>query len=228
MVDLTEWVRTRAQRVKNPSRRTPDRETTFNDADNIEKQLQEDGYKIWGWVIYRCTYESDKEWEAFMTRLRSTIHNTLEINNALDVLENLDYRVFEDKALFDKASPAGIREHFEEWTTTALHHEQGPEAVYSRDSQRYNYCLHIDQAALVSVLSAPDPLEDYLSNGFVNLVCLHIRGGMRVEHTEGRDERDCCWMRISYLDLMSTWYNFFRAQGSWFAGYRVPPEVSRP
>lgn len=46
MVDLQEWARTRAQRVRNPSRRKPDMETEHNKADKIERQLQRDNYKI--------------------------------------------------------------------------------------------------------------------------------------------------------------------------------------
>ena len=70
MIDLEEYIRNRAQRFINPSQREPDRETAFNNADNIERQLQEDGHKIWGWVIYRCTYKSDEEWVQFMDRIR--------------------------------------------------------------------------------------------------------------------------------------------------------------
>jgi hypothetical protein len=69
--NLRAYVRSRAQRVKNPSRRTPERETVFNNADNVERQLQEDGHKIWGWVIYRCTYANDEtgrsSWLVFAT-----------------------------------------------------------------------------------------------------------------------------------------------------------------
>jgi hypothetical protein len=52
-------------------------------------------------------------------------------------------------------------------------------------------------------------------------------GGMRPEHTEGREERDLCWMRITYQDLMVGWYSQLRPQGSWGNEYRVPPEVAR-
>ncbi|KAK8204640.1 hypothetical protein M8818_005080 [Zalaria obscura] len=148
MVDLAEWVRTRAQRVKNPYQRTPDRETYHNNADNVERQLQEDGHKIWGWVIYRCTYENDREWEEFMARLRFYIRDTLEFDNGVDMLGSLDYHVFEDRTLFDNAHPSTIRDHFEEWTGTAPLREQGIEARQVERSQRYNFCLHVDQAAL--------------------------------------------------------------------------------
>jgi hypothetical protein len=39
-------IRDRTQRPKNPSQCTPDREMAFNNADNIERQLQEDLHKI--------------------------------------------------------------------------------------------------------------------------------------------------------------------------------------
>ena len=32
--------------------------TRLNNADNIERYLQEDSHRTWGWVIYRCTYGS--------------------------------------------------------------------------------------------------------------------------------------------------------------------------
>lgn len=110
MIDLEEYVRNRAQRVNNPSKRTPDRETAFNNADNIERQLQQDGHKIWGWVVYRCTYKSDEEWARFMDRLRYYIRSTLQFDNALDLETSLDFRVFEDSKHFDGARPFVIRE----------------------------------------------------------------------------------------------------------------------
>lgn len=225
VVDLAEWVRTRGQRVQNPSRRTPDRSTDFNNADKVERQLQEDGHKIWGWIIYRCTYESDKDWEEFLNRLRFYIHETADFHNGLDMLESLDYHIFEDRNLFDGAHPSTICEYFKQWTVTAPQQEQGSEA---KSSQRYRYCLHVDQTALLSVINGSAPPEDNLGDGFVNLVCLPgWWGGLRPEHTEDRDEREHCWMRVEYSSLMLGWYSLFRGQSSWFTEYRVPPEIGR-
>lgn len=95
-------------------------------------------------------------------------------------------------------------------------------------SQRYNYCLRVGEEALQSVINGPAPPADNLGNSFVNLVCRRILGGMRPEHTFGRDEKDPFWMRITYQDLTATWYNQFRPQGSWGNEYRAPPEVARP
>lgn len=162
-----------------------------------------------------------------MTRLRYYIEDTLRFDNALDMLPSLDYTIFEDRDKFDKAHPSVIKDHFQEWVLTAPEREQGHDK-HSSLTQRYNYCLHVDEAALQSVISGPAPPADEPGDGFVNLVCLNILGGMRPEHTEDRDERDHCWMRINYQYLMVTWYAFFRRQGSWFTAYMIPPEISRP
>jgi hypothetical protein len=47
IADFLIRIRDSAQRLKSPSQSTPDRETVFNNADNIGSQLQEDGHKIW-------------------------------------------------------------------------------------------------------------------------------------------------------------------------------------
>lgn len=227
MSSAHDFFRTRIRQLKNPSQRTPDRETTLNNADNVERQLQQDNHRVWGFVIYRCTYESETQWAEFMNRLNFYIEDTLRFDNALDMKSSLDYQVFEDAERFDKAHPSVIRESFSQWAETAPQREQG-EGKFAGRSQRYDYCLHVDQEALLSVISGPAPPVDNLSGGFVNLVCRKVLGGMRPEHTEGREERDWCWMRITYQNLMVSWYNQFRPQGSWGDEYRVPPGVARP
>ncbi|KAI7345703.1 hypothetical protein KC320_g8220 [Hortaea werneckii] len=154
--DFIERIRNRARYVRNPSQRTPDRETAFNNADNVERQLQEDGHTIWGWVIYRCTYEDDQEWEAFMDRLRYYNENTLRFHNALDMQSSLDYHVLEDRDRFNNIHPSAVLEHFTQWVANAPQQEQG-EGAHPARSQRYNYCLHVDQEALQSVIGGPTP-----------------------------------------------------------------------
>lgn len=108
--DFLDRIRNRAQRLKNPSQRAPDRETNLNNADNIERQLQEDEYQIWGCMIYRSMYESDEEWVEFMPRLRYYIEDTLRFDNALDMQQSLNYRVFEDGDHFDRLHPSTVLE----------------------------------------------------------------------------------------------------------------------
>jgi hypothetical protein len=67
--------------------------------------------------------------------------------------------------------------------------EQG-EGKHPGRSQQYNYGIHADQDSLQSVINQPAPPADNPDNGSINLVCLTILGGMRPEHTSGRDEQD--------------------------------------
>lgn len=225
MVDLQEWIRTRAQRVRNPSRRKPDMETDNNKADMIERQLQQDNHKIWGWVIYRCKDSSDTAWAEFMSRLKFHIKESLRLHNGLDMMESLDYHVFEDEAVFDAATPVTVRGHFRQWVQLAPQREQGFPAMRS---QRYSFCIHVDEEALQSIISGPPPPADALGAGYVNLICLNILGGVRAEFETENTELDRCWMRVSYQHLMPTWYNLFRTQGMWFTEYREPPQVALP
>jgi hypothetical protein len=200
--------------------------THFNCADIVERHLQEDGHRIWGWVMYRCTYESEDDWDEFMRRLCFYICDTLEFNNGLGLLDSLDYHIFEDKTQFDGAHPSQIREHFEQWTATAAEREQDGKGAGR--SQRYQFCLHVDASALRSVIDGPSPPEDCLGDGYVNLICKRTSVPMRSEYTETPDERDLCWMRISYSGLMVTWYSKWRRDESRFHAYRQPPGVGRP
>jgi len=127
MVDLQE-----SQGVRTPSRRKPDMETDNNKADRIERQLQQDNHKIWGWVIYRCTYSSDTAWAEFISRVQSHIRESLRLLNGLDMMESLDYHVFEDRAVFDAATPVTVREHFTQWVQLACQREQGAPAMRSQ------------------------------------------------------------------------------------------------
>jgi hypothetical protein len=69
-VDLA-WLESIRRRIKSPSQRNPDMSWHLNPADQIECQLREDGHRIWGFVIYRTTYDSDVDWAELLRRLAS-------------------------------------------------------------------------------------------------------------------------------------------------------------
>jgi hypothetical protein len=141
------------------------------------------------------------------------------------MMETLDCHVFDDRETFEAASPVAVREHFGNWVQSAPQREQG---VPGMRSQRYNFCVHVDEEALQSIISGLPPPEDTLGTSYVNLVCLEILGGVRAESETEDTELDRCWMRVTYQDLMPTWYIMFRTQGSWFTEYRSPPVVATP
>ncbi|KAK5151423.1 hypothetical protein LTS14_009266 [Recurvomyces mirabilis] len=107
------------------SRRKPDTAMIFSDADNIERQLQADGHKIWGCVSYGSTYENEDYWKELLSRLHARTVDTLEFWEASNMLDSLDYKTFDEHGLFDRASTTTIREHFKNWTATAPLDEQG-------------------------------------------------------------------------------------------------------
>jgi hypothetical protein len=125
----------------NPSKRTSE--------DSTNQNIAEDGRRVWGFVIYRCTYESDADWDAFLKHMRFEMEQKLSDYNGLDMLDSHRSTVFEDAALFDKASIATIRQHFREWCSTAPQEEQGTGSMISA---RYTYCIAVDKECLDSVV----------------------------------------------------------------------------
>jgi hypothetical protein len=86
-------------------------ETTYNTADQLERLLQKGGFKTWGLVIYRCTYQSNSDWEKSMTRFLYHATEALEFGSGLDLLDSFAPTVLEDRS-FDGANTALLRKHF--------------------------------------------------------------------------------------------------------------------
>ncbi|KAH0367124.1 hypothetical protein KCU65_g4898, partial [Aureobasidium melanogenum] len=136
-----------------------------NVADQIERALQADGHRIWGFVVYRCTYDNDEEWQFCMRHLREQARHSMKYYNGLDMLDDKYFRltVIEDRSKLDGADYSVIRQHFREWRIEALHREQGShEEIESRRQEpvpwygglavRYRFCLFIDAASLRSIV----------------------------------------------------------------------------
>ncbi|CAG7943021.1 unnamed protein product [Penicillium salamii] len=209
--------------VQSLSPRIPSMSPHFNEADRIEKYLHEDGHRAWGFVIYRCTYESDTAWEEFMRRLLANTEETLEGSGGLDLLDNLAVTVFQDSS-FDGATAAVVRDHFKRWAATAAQQEQGTGPGFS---ERYLYCIQVTQDVLDSVLADDD--------GFVRLV----RGDWkeydpheeaeRVEEEhealEGCTLENVGWMQVPFDGVMVIPWYYLRGYG-WEREYRRPPTVA--
>ena len=217
------------------SRRTPTWYTHLNTADNIERFLQEDCHHTWGFVIYRCTYESDNAWDQFMDRLRYQIQRGLQTYNGLDMMDSLSITVIEDRSLLDDASTSVVREHFKQWAATAPQQEQGTGPGLS---QRYRYCVQVDADALESVVDdgSETPEIDIMTDGFVNLIWKDwapelLRPNPRFsepeeEPIEGCTLHDVGWMMVAWQSLMVDRYYYLREYDDWNREYRRPPEVA--
>jgi hypothetical protein len=140
----------------------------LNEADRIEALLNKDGFKEWGVVIYRYTYQNNSDWEKFMARFMNEVSGHLEFYNGLDLLDTFTPTVLEDRS-FEGATVATLREHFNQWAKTSLKEEQGVSENYCALTGRYSFFITVDQEAMESVLNVPEECE-LDETGFVRMV----------------------------------------------------------
>lgn len=76
----------------------------------IGKTLQRYPDSKLGFIVYRCTYESDSDWEKFMTYLTISVRTQLEEEELGDVADRLSWNVQQDPALLDGGSFETVRE----------------------------------------------------------------------------------------------------------------------
>jgi hypothetical protein len=107
---------------------------SINTADRIQDELEEHGHRVWGFVIYRCTYGDDAAWEKCLERLHASTRKSMRYYNGLDLLEEGCYKpTVIAGARFDGAKTQYVREHFKEWRKQAVLEEQGsPEEIEAR------------------------------------------------------------------------------------------------
>ncbi|GKZ24255.1 hypothetical protein AbraCBS73388_011059 [Aspergillus brasiliensis] len=220
-----------------PSRRTPELESWQNSADNIERLLNQDKFKTWGFVIYRCTYQSDSDWEKFMVRLHKRVEEFLRFYNGLDLLGSFAPTVLEDRS-FEGAMVVSLRENFNKWAMTAVVEEQeiDPSKLLHLKNGRYRFFIMVDQEALDSILSTS---EDGLDGGFVRLVNaewkpeeldeeeLAERGGPPPEEEplEGCTEEDVGWMKVRWRGSQVPGYEQLGDSFMWDLYYSRPPVI---
>jgi len=215
-----------------------------NAADLIERQLQDDGHRTWGFVIYRTTYDSDADWVGFLRRLRFQMEDTFDSFNGRDILGKFTLTVLDDRSVFDGAGTDTIRRHFQQWSLTAYRTEQqleeGGESGSSAGrvgigrSPRYRFAVQMDAEALHSVVhDAPVPLElDTTKNGWVKLIdkSWYLGRGegnsSPLEPIEGVTGEDVGWMKVPYQSVMTEYYTRCRSINNWNLSYRRPPKVA--
>ena len=237
-------VRMRNYAAPDPSPRNPRISRHSSHADRIEQQMQADGHRTWGYVIYRTTFDSDADWAEFFRRLRFQMNNEMEFYNGKDILDLFTWTIFDDRSLFDGADTATIRQHFKQWAETAFRSEQQrpgtDEEVRTGRSPRYRFCVQVDAEALKSVVhDAPPPEEvDVSSTGWVKLInkSWMLRSENPIfrgrppdpnvyEAIEGVTDGDVGWMKYPYQSVMGEWYVILENMNAWIVNYQRPPAV---
>ncbi|KAF2716073.1 hypothetical protein K431DRAFT_289717 [Polychaeton citri CBS 116435] len=172
-------------------------EASSEAAEEIQKALRQDGHRVWGFVIYRCTYASDPAWESCLARIKASVQDWLEDDLVLLEDDRFKLTIMDDASLFDKASPEIIRQHFLTWRETAVHEDQGsaqeiasrlrnptrasrPGYDWKGRSARYRYFVAIDEESLQSILKSKESWaenngEPDEAKGWVKLVRANFR-----------------------------------------------------
>lgn len=148
-----------------------------NTADQIEKQLERDGHRTWGFVIYRTTYDNDQDWKEILRRLWvKTKHWIGWQCNGADILDLFSWTVVEDQDL-DGADSHEVRRRFLTWRSEAVDAEQqvesdGAPAKTPGSSPRYRFAIQVDQESLRAVVHDALPPEepDPSRMGWVRLI----------------------------------------------------------
>ncbi|KAJ5248570.1 hypothetical protein N7468_000021 [Penicillium chermesinum] len=227
-------------RPEQPSKRNPDMETTSNEADILERLLQKDGFKTWGFVIYRCTYANNHDWQKFLDLYYSEAKSTLELYRGLDLLDDFAPTVIEDPS-FEGATTRELREHFKTWAQVAVFREQNITALQASGSYfstgRYRFFIMVDQESLESVLNAPD--RNKVGMAFVRLVNaewepqvldedeIEALGGPpeEFEPLEGCTLEDVGWMKIPFDEPGVSGFVRMRDPNQWDRYYSRPPKI---
>jgi hypothetical protein len=213
----------------------------------ILNMLKESQHDKWGFVIYRCTYQNDQDWDRFKRLVHDRANEAIAESDTPEIADSLEWTFVEDRATLGGASRAQLREHFNGWADDAYaieqprHHQLDFQNWGLFGFQQYNYFIQVDEEALQSVLSPPE--FDWDGQGFVNFVDSRWRsfsheeyyrgltglGDVTVfESIDGCEQENVGWMRITPMLMISTeWYGAVGgfAGGGWYVFYLRPPAV---
>ncbi|KAE8131681.1 hypothetical protein BDV38DRAFT_288471 [Aspergillus pseudotamarii] len=108
----------------------------------------------WGYFIYRTIYGSDEDWNHALAKLHRYIHCTIRYDDhpepAEIVWECCKNVIVDDEELLRGASPAKVRQLFQNWVER--------HRVYNHGSiPRSTFCLMVDNHAIQSILASPEP-----------------------------------------------------------------------
>jgi hypothetical protein len=206
----------------------------------------DDGHRLWGFVIYRCTYKDDEKWKIFMDRFHMEMERRMDGQEGQALLEKLEVTVLENPS-WDEASTATIRAHFRDWCEKNAQREQGmpfPSDQRTWKGWRYHFCVYMDSHALESFDEGADPKD------FVKLILspwksIRDQPELLVERRpkpswwkgtwppappeydelEGNTEEDVGWMMVEFVSLVSM-YTLMRRWDYWHHEYKRPPIVA--
>lgn len=181
-----------------------------------------------------------------MARIYDPVKRYLEYDNGLDMLDSFAPTVIQDRAAFEGATTAALREHFvNTWVPSAFSVENpglDMDILPNAEAGRYRFFIMVDEESLRSVL---DATEDGINKtGFVRLVQADwgsqrayvveegdeeeialVPGWDECEPLEGCILRDVGWMNVLYDHVEAMGYLSIRMHWDWEDHYYRPPEI---
>lgn len=163
----------------------------------------------WGFIIYRCDYQSDDAWNDFINSWATLVKEELQTSykDGGLLLQTLKFTVRDDRSSLEGASVEKVRTLHMAWAESGESVAEQAEIAKTRTHYclaRYSYCIHVDSAALNSCLkyfavlqsrkAASDKLcEGYWvaeNNAYVNLVSILYPRPINEEETQAEAEEE--------------------------------------
>ncbi|KAH7166405.1 hypothetical protein EDB81DRAFT_918820 [Dactylonectria macrodidyma] len=195
---------------------------------SIIRDMQEIGFQKWGFVIYRCAYADNAQWESYLEFFKASVKQELEALELSSLLwKYLEWTIVEDRQSLDGASKQRVRDEFTHWAIDRARIE--PDIA---ETPRFRYCIYIDQKCLDTV----DQYETWVATGaegkLKNVVCavldkdcgLSGRGRRGFPSVEGCVRSDTGWMYMT-IKCVPDVYNRLSYQALAEADYERPPAV---
>jgi hypothetical protein len=86
--------------------------------------LEQSKHDKWGYVIYRCTYRNDRDWNRFKQLVHKRSRENIEESDTPQIAQSLEWTFVEDRDALDGASRAQLRERFNKWAAQVIATEQ--------------------------------------------------------------------------------------------------------
>lgn len=202
---------------------------------SVIRDMQETGFQRWGFVIYRCAYAKNAQWESYLEFIKASVQEELEFDGLYTLLwKYLDWTIIEDRETLDGASKQEVRERFSEWSAARSVERDGPGADEPKveEAPRFRYCIYIDQKCLDTVDRYEAWAEVGALGGLKFVVCAVLdkdckpkgRGRRGFPPVEGCTREDTGWMYTHVGNIPSV-YNRLSYQELADDDYSRPPKI---
>ena len=213
-----------------------DRDTPYNDGSTLAQQLQNyrrhSSVDVWGFAIYRCSYDSESDWQTFIAILNERARGSLNFHSTPELFEKLDWAVQSDPSTLDGATRDTVRARFRNWVAEQTSQLPDPQDINVTWNQRFRYCIYVDATVLESVVkNAPRPPQrDLAGVGCVDVISKEWderaaqEEDEEEEDIEGYKTYDVGWMKVSIDGLVPRIYMLL-GEDPWSEIYQRPPAV---